>query len=255
MSRRSNPMRFDLQYPPEDAERYRTSRAVRSLLSDALQRRSVERMADTPHNFVVVIRGFAESRSSKPLPVFPDALTLGVAAPDIKQVEDFYGSGDKVMAESIYTAFTYLHKLGDALVGMLFGGEGERLVLHPEKRSQKPAHRAFYAMVDEHLGVLESWGGTEDVYLDYLDMLGASVNSKMVRDGYSGGWDQSVADLFPLCELTPWHRPLLLPVSESRFALAEVFNHDILPDFNITFRAFYNDLIPSMYGTSLWLTT
>lgn len=252
---RHNPMLFDLQYTPEDAERYRTSRAVRSLLSSALQQRNVERMADTPHNFVVVIRGFEASRTSKPLPVFSDALTLGVAAPDIKQVEDFYGSGDKAMAESIYTAFTYLHKLGDALVPMLFGDEGDRLLLHPEKRSQKAAHRAFYEMVDEHLGLLKAWADTEDAYLDYLDMLGASVNSKMVRDGYSAGWDQSVADLFPLCELTPWHRPLLLPVSENKFALAEVFNYDILPDFNITFRAFYNDLIPSMYGTSLWLTT
>jgi hypothetical protein len=79
----------------------------------------------------------------------------------------------------------------------------------------------------------------------------------MVREGYSGGWEQAFADLFPLCELTPPTRPLLLPVNpEAEYVSARpvaVFNKRIVPDFNKRFRAFYNKYIPTLYGGVEWL--
>jgi hypothetical protein len=31
-----------------------------------------------------------------------------------------------------------------------------------------------------------------------------------------------------------------------------VFNTRIVPDFNVRFRAFYNDLVPRFYGEAVW---
>jgi hypothetical protein len=82
-----------------------------------------------------------------------------------------------------------------------------------------------------------------------------------VREGYVGDWTQAFADLFPLCELTPASRPLLLPVFKrpEKDAMRlpqkayDVFNNVIVPDFNAKFREFYNGLIPTLYGEVIWV--
>lgn len=247
----SNPLRFDLQYTPEAVEQYRGSRAVRSLLSPALQRKNIERMANTPHNFVVVIRA---ASSPKPLPVFPNAVTLGLTAEGVEEVDKDSRQGQREGRESLYTAFTYLHRFGDYVTDNLTGMR----MYQPYARISNLGHDEFYAMTDAHLEALAEAGwarSTKAAYDIYTRLLGESVNSKMVREGYSQDWQQAFADLFPLCELTPPSRPLLLPVhaQAKRRSARRTFNEVIVPDFNVRFRAFYNNLIPSMYGTAVYI--
>ena len=244
---RHNPMRIDVRYTPEEADRYRDSRAVRSLLSPALQRRNVERMVDTPHNFVVVVQ---EDGEGSALPLFEDAVTLSLSLRGVHNNDfDFAADEDKRVRESLYTAFTILHRLGDLTLS------GVISLCLMKKRPSDPVYAGFYDMSDAHLEILEEAGwapSRQKAYAIYTRLLGESVNSKMVREGYSGEWDQAFADLLPLCELTPPSRPLLLPVhAEARRRSARrTFNEVIVPDFNVRFRAFYNNLIPSLYGTA-----
>lgn len=247
-----NPMRFDLQYTPEAVEKYRGSRAVRSILSPVLQRKSVERMAHTRHTFVVVIRSTAGLAGVADLPLFPNAVTLGLTIRDVAQQDEDNRQGKRELNESLYTAFTYLHRFGDTVT------EDINLwsLYRPHERRPNPVYMEFYAMTDAHLEALAEGGwarSPRDAYTIYSRLIGESVNSQMVREGYSQDWTQAFGDLFPLCELTPPSRPLLLPVhAEARRRSARrTFNEVIVPDFNVRFRDFYNNLIPSMYGTAV----
>jgi hypothetical protein len=254
--RRRNPIRFIAEYTPKKAQALKDSRAVRSMLSPALQQKSVARMVDSPHNFVVVIRDATSIRRGKP-PVFSDAVTLIVGLHDVSELDKDLEKGSRQLRESLYTAFTYLHRLGDRVADSLLGPSGDFL-LDPEARPDDPIYASFYQMVDEHLAWLEQDGKAfdrEDALANYIQMIFLSVNSKMVREGYADGWDQAFADLFPLCELTPPTRPLLLPVTDRKIPprIVGVFNDYIVPDFNASFRAFYNLLIPHLYGSEQWI--
>jgi hypothetical protein len=264
---RHNPLRIDVQYKPEEVALYQTSRAVRSVVSPALQRRNVERMIDTPHNFIVVL----ETRQGEEPPApSPGAVTLGIRVPRVADDDNYDPKFEKQFSEGIYTAFTYLHKLGDILTDKICGDDESRLpLLYPSDRPRDVLFKPFYRMVDNHLGFLEAYHGDdrEKAYYAYTRLIGESVNSKMVREGYSLDWMQAFADIFALCELTPASRPLLLPIEDPksrsapsrqwRPALPEqdvfVFNTFIVADFNKRFRAFYNTLIPSLYGRTFWL--
>ena len=252
--RRCNPMRFDVRYSKEvAAERSRESRAVRSVVSPALQAANVERMANSPHTFIVVVAPDYEDD----VVGTPGAVTLGVSISNVRDAEKFAEKRGRDMRESLYTAFTYLHRFGDQFVDDFVGSEEGYSLLDPEARPDDPIYASFYQMVDEHLAWLEQEGGVSYPVPEYLHMIGLSVNSKMVREGYADGWDQAFADLFPLCELTPPTRPLLLPVNpEAEYVSARpvaVFNKRIVPDFNKRFRAFYNKYIPTLYGSVEWL--
>ena len=267
---RHNPMRIDVRYKPEEVAEHTSSRAVRSLLSPALQRRNVERMVDTPHNFVVVIAARkhepdprrAQSPVILPFRVSsPDAVTLGIRVPRVAE-DDNYNTmvrSEKPFSESLYTAFTYLHKLGDILTNKLCGdGESRLRLLYPSDRPKDPLFKPFYRMIDSHLEFFEIYNNEdrERAYEVYIDFIATQVNSKMVREGYSMDWTQAFADIFALCELTPASRPLLLPVAGPSSHSEQdvfVFNQFIVADFNKRFRAFYNTLIPSLYGRTFWL--
>jgi hypothetical protein len=254
---RKNPLRFEAHYTTKAAARYRDSRAVRSILSAALQKRSVLRMANTPHNFVVVVQG-----EQGEMPVFEDAVTLGVSLENVSIVESEVfrpeGTGERETRESLYTAFTLLHRLGDVIFLRLWGDASPdsgtlAFWLKKARRSQDPAFVDFYAMLDDHLALLVDpvAPSLRGALSAYTLLLRKSVNSKMVREGYSSDWSQAFADLFPLCELTPASRPLLLPVANVPGMFDEIlaaFNEQVVPDFNVRFRAFYNRLIPSLYG-------
>ena len=253
-----NPLRIDVRYKPEEVAEHTSSRAVRSLLSPALQRRNVERMVDTPHNFVVVITPFL---FETPLTPSPDAVTLGIRVPRVAE-DDNYNTmvrSEKPFSESLYTAFTYLHKLGDILTNKLCGdGESRLRLLYPSDRPKDPLFKPFYRMIDSHLEFFEIYNNEdrERAYEVYIDFIATQVNSKMVREGYSMDWTQAFADIFALCELTPASRPLLLPVAGPSSHSEQdvfVFNQFIVADFNKRFRAFYNTLIPSLYGRTFWL--
>ena len=256
---RRNPMRFVIAYEPEQAEELKWSRAARSIISPALQRKNVERMANSPHNFVVMLRGgyhpVHRGWLAKP-PVFADAVTLVVSVSFAAEEDEESSGAGRANRESLYTAFTYLHKFGDAMVEAILGTgaiSGEDNLLAPRKRFEDNDYPMFYEMFDEHMALLEKvYSNRRNAYNAYTAFLQHAVNSKMVREGYSVNWTQALADLFPLCELTPPSRPLLLPVEAEKAGLppraATVFNESILPDFNVRFRAFYNDLVPRLYG-------
>jgi hypothetical protein len=223
----ANPMRFEARYTPEEADELRRTRAGRSVASLALRGKVVERMANTPHNFVVALKGSVK----KPVPRAPDAVTLVFNI----DLEDFEGGSDERTRAGIYTAFTYLHKFGDTvpLVPLAYEDRGVR---------RSPALTPLYNMIKEHLRLLK---GDAQYYRRGIH---ACVNSEMVREGYASNWRQAFSDLFPLCELTPPSRPLLLPISSAGSPKDKVFNDVIVPDFNKRFREFYAAYIPTLYG-------
>ena len=234
--------------PLDDADQH--FGVVRSILSPVLRQKNITRMANTPHNFVVVVQ---EDGEGSALPLFEDAVTLSLSLRGVHNNDfDYAADEDKRVRESLYTAFTILHRLGDVLYeDMIAGGS----LYAPEKRPSNNVYADFYKMADAHLEILEEAGwapSRQKAYAIYTRLLGESVNSKMVREGYSGQWDQAFADLFPLCELTPPSRPLLLPIfaQAGRRSAERTFSEQIVPDFNVRFRAFYNRLIPSLYGTA-----
>jgi hypothetical protein len=261
-------MRFDLQYTPEAVEQYRGSRAVRSILSPALQRKNVDRMANTRHNFVVVLRPHS---ATVDLPLFSDAVTLGLTVREVEGIDKDTTKGAKNNVESLYTAFTYLHRFGDHVTDSIAGGVS--LYLPHERaghlrRPSDPVYAEFYAMTDAHLEALAEAGWAPSIkaaYDIYTRLIGESVNSKMVREGYSLDWMQAFADLFPLCELTPPSRPLFLPFDEASMAMAhprpyrdwgKAYPAEVAEacsaygeEMNVRFRALYNTLIPALYGT------
>jgi len=226
---RHNPMRFEARYTPEEADELRRTRAGRSVASLALRGKVVERMANTPHNFVVALKGSVK----KPVPRAPDAVTLVFNL----DVEDFKGGSDERTRAGICTAFTYLHKFGDTvpLAPLDYDDRGVR---------RSPALTPLYKMIKEHLRLL----GPDNARQYYCWGIHACVNSRMVREGYASDWRQAFSDLFPLCELTPPSRPLLLPDLFVDSPKDKIFNDVIVPDFNKRFREFYAAYIPTLYG-------
>ena len=248
-------MRFETTYT-EKAEGYLgRSRAVRSIFSPALQQKSVERMANSPHNFVVFIRG--GDNDDWP-PVLADAVTLVVTPEDVADFESRFPE-DRTQRESLYTAFTYLHRFGDVVTGTLLGLTADTKPPHAplmDRSRRLPVYSLFYEMYDEHIDLLLPYTPTNnrmEAFGLYVSFIQRAVNSKMGREGYASGWEQGFADLFPLCELTPATRPLLLPINTGGLRSIEVFNESIVPDFNVRFRAFYNDLVPRLYGSEQWI--
>lgn len=253
--RRRNPMRFDVRYTPEEATEFdlKRTRAGRSVLSAAIQRKSVERMANTPHTFVVVLVG--DENQQKRVKGTPGAVTLALNIEDF----DYINESPPREGEGIYTAFTYLHKLGDATQIIAFVDDDIY------NRSKAANLKPLYTMMDTHIKILldaigdykeeaeDAWR-REGTYAEmmYLNGIGACVNSKMVREGYSADWTQAFADLFPLCEMTSPSRPLMLPIFRRDDGFPQkaydVFNEIIVPDFNVKFRAFYNNYVPTLYG-------
>jgi len=256
--RNRNPMRFVTDYGPEKAEGLKRSRAVRSILSEALQRKNVERMANSPHNFVVAIQ---EDKATKP-PTFADAVTLVVTPGAVAEIEkealdNAQHALQKLQSrESIYTAFTYLHRFGDMMADAIGSTQANLAYMtRPETRPKKTRYAMFYNMLDDYLALLEKVEPNRtDALITLVENIRYTVNSKMGREGYSSDWGQSFADLFALCELTPPTRPLLHPFTGGEeYEDIRIYNDLIVPDFNVRFRAFYNDLVPRLYGEAVWI--
>lgn len=245
---RRNPMRFDERYTSEQASDLKRTRAGRSVLSAALRKKSVERMANTPHTFIVVLWG--DYTTQKKVRGTPGAVTLGLSV-------DYFDMVDEARpreGEGIFTAFNYLHRLGDEVQTTAF------VDMDIYGRSSAAIFKPLYKMVDDHVRLLANALGVrkDEAEEMYLEGLNTCVNSHMVREGYSANWTQAFADLFPLCELTPPSRALLLPVfqrgeSDLPQKAYDVYNNVIVPDFNKRFREFYDAYIPTLYGKVVWV--
>jgi hypothetical protein len=186
---------------------------------------------------------------------------------------------------SVFTAFTYLHRFGDNIAPFImdiFWGrkpllddflavawgfqEADPSTLPADTRAN--LMKAFARLVAchevfvkhaENMGLV--WAAAQEILHTYAM---THINSKMVREHFSGGDGQAVADLFPLCELTSPSRPLFLPFDAERMEWGEpeAFKKTYLPldvvtcnaygkHMNVAFREFYDTLIPALYG-SVW---
>jgi hypothetical protein len=276
---RPNPLVFDNRFEvtPEVRERIRVDkdRAKASILSPAKQRAIEQATVDSPHNFRVLLGGWRKDTYA------PGMVTLHVAPPSLGNVVSFDGA-KKSESVSIFTAFTYIHRFGDRVVSELsisYGGTNpyylEEEVFHflrivfygdPSSLGQavgKAANlaRLLKACRDVHAEAkeaLQQQGYTRSTAAELVDCyVNTHVNSKMVREGYSSNSTQALADLFPLCELTPPSRPLFLPFDERRMEREtphrlSAQQAEILTTYgeqmNVRFRAFYNALVPALYG-------
>ena len=115
-----NPLIYDNRFDPEPMRRYPRSRTVASIVAPPRQRAQVERLAESPHTFRVVVVDDAFDRDLSSLSQ-PGCITLVV---DLKGVATVEAGTEKNVAEygkgarlGIYSAFTFLHRLGDALLG------------------------------------------------------------------------------------------------------------------------------------------
>ena len=304
---RRNPLTFDNRVPltPELRESIRASKArvAASVLSPAKHRAIEEATANSPHNFRVVIKPPQPRRTYDDDDfrlnqerlwsdvVRPYAVTL-VSTWDERAIRaegepDPFMSTAKARQGGIFTAFTYLHRLGDSIASWLFlpwvfdkddlisvVGRGYLPDLNASlevaaKRADVARvvdmardNNALLHRVAEDIKRYDSRG--EYLVLRYIE---THVNSKMVREGYSSEIGQSLADLFPLCEFTPPSRPLFLPFDETRMAMAypesatnwkRAYSAEVAAacsalgaEMNVRFRALYNTLIPALYG-SVW---
>lgn len=196
-----------------------------------------EKLATSPHNFRVVLLPAPQRLSAVEALARPDAITLvHIGQPRATQ------SRGEPTSESIYTAFTYMHRLGDEVLPDIL--RGSYLPLRPtdklfgqsqlngREETMNPAFVEAANRVRDELMALMSV--TLDALVDVsadaarrtvpfgslsyreqqdrLESVAASrVNSKMVREDYAANEGQAISDMFALAELTPPTRPLLRP--------------------------------------------
>lgn len=247
--RRKNPIDFTVAPGAREGIDMRR-RTTASMFSPIKQRAVTERALNTPHNYHVMLLPRYGYDTPLPQDVFaallrPNALTLAhIGEPP------FTKSRKTVESESIYTAFTYLHRLGDEVrADVLLGRRGAprptRYGRNEEKfpisRSILPApldlknpppdrdlalavRDAEQALLDLAMWLTDALAKVQDnvrrpfggmsrheQFDEVTLILADRVNSQMVREGYALDPRQAESDLFALAELTPPARPLLRP--------------------------------------------
>jgi len=122
---RRNPLIFDNRFDPEPMKRYPRSRVVASIVAPPRQRAQVERLADSPHTFRVIVVDAAPDLDAAQLAQMsqPGSITLVVLLATTAGAESAsviaakqFGRGAQV---GLYSAFTLLHRLGDVLLEVL----------------------------------------------------------------------------------------------------------------------------------------
>jgi hypothetical protein len=117
---RRNPLTFDNHFDPEPTRRYPRSRVVASIVAPPRQRAQVERLAESPHTFRVIVVDTVAGLDFASLSQ-PGCITLPL--PLAKAVEnELLRAGTEKEHErfSLYSAFTLLHRVGDALDAVVF---------------------------------------------------------------------------------------------------------------------------------------
>jgi len=271
--RRRNPLTFDnrVEMTPELRQIIRDNkdRVLASILAPAKHRAIEEATENSSHNFLVVVTDKYHDNESDMLGS-ENAVTLLVDVKEYTELSPLRTRAKRKQEESgIFTAFTYLHRFGDAILNgvrdafssekmskdlfltLLTAGQPDSNLLSEAFARLSACHSAFVT-------AKKSVGRGKAAEKMLLAYVASHVNSKMVREGYSASVGQSMADLFPLCELTPASRPLFLPFDAARmgidrpFAASEVAACNAYgKQMNVLFREFYNALIPALYG-SVW---
>ncbi len=205
----SNPLVFDNRFGPDPMARYPRSRVVASIVAPPRQRAQVERLAESPHTFRVVVLDKRDP-AEKTLAAYsePGTITLVTAL-------DVYKVGGLAAGANLFSAFTYLHRLGDQLVAfgvnVVLAGQPETGVLYTFSENQPsrylPANRPSPETMRLAERLAETWDFRfEGVSLSQMwQYVTTHTNSDMSRRGMvpasEGGYDQCVADWFALSEL------------------------------------------------------
>jgi hypothetical protein len=222
MARRQNPIDFTVTPGARESIDLRT-RTAASMYSPIKHRAIKEKLASSPHNFRVVLLprlGAAMTIADVAALSRPDAITLT----HMGQPPDTQSRGESV-SESIYTAFTYMHRLGDVAVRPYEFIRGEHDGLNPLEEAHWDLTDVINDAKDAAISALRDMSPALAAQARRYDereygyslgeifaqIIASRVNSKMVREGYAASRTQADADLFALAELTPPSRPLLRP--------------------------------------------
>ena len=230
---RRNPLTFDNRFDPEPMTRYPRSRAVASIVTPPRQRAQVQRLAESPHTFRVVVLDSAPQIYAQDLKTLsqPGCITLVIDLENVQYndlVSRFPGTYTPASAGvALYSAFTYLHRLGDVLYAEgillnagarnglmnLFNTDLDRLGVYIPS---SPVTRAYgsekthelakkVSDADVALGRASGWDDENTPYApEYLHgYIASHTNSDMSRRGIVSEvrWEQCVADWVALSEL------------------------------------------------------
>ena len=176
---------------------------------------------------------------------------------------------------SVMTGWAYMHRVGDSsllldsLRHLLYSlapwekkkgrASPERAVLHIWER-RKPNGYLPRRPTKKLIAAGQRLGDAREVAVARLVASGMTnakaeraldtfiqnnTNSKMSREGYSANPSQSVADWFPICELT--NSEVLLPSTDKNRAVRDALNA-FARDVNAAFPPFYDTLMASLVG-------
>ena len=230
---RHNPLSYENRFEPEPMKRYPRSRLVASLSAPPRQRAQEARMVESPHRFRVVVLednktmcAVSDTRDGAHVELMRSLAKPGVVTllTDLKN--------NNVSAEGllhIYSAFTFVHRLGDFIGAFIFPMFGVEPYTHPTSvydifnerhsdafvaRSAEPQTvSAYYALSraigDSGVRALTSndWKRHPDDPLSGRNILRRFIvthtNSDMHRKGKvkPAFWSQSVADWVALSEM------------------------------------------------------
>jgi hypothetical protein len=230
---KKNPLTFDNRFEPEPMGRYPRSRAVASIVAPPRQRAQVERLADSPHTFRVLvldrtINGYAEDYAQFSQ---PGCITLLLGLQDAYQSDFASLYPDQYTpvtgGVALYSAFTFLHRMGDLLsagietvlsgeaaagVDYLMNTYADRMLSYvPRYRGKPPPYVATEASRETRRlaealarGKFECDGYTAEQQQNYLrEYIASSTNSDMSRRGIvsRNNYNQCIADWVALSEM------------------------------------------------------
>lgn len=267
-----NPLVFDNRFAPEPMVRYPRSRLVASVAAPPRQRAQIERLADSPHTFVVVVLDGPTGQYSRRMQEFarPNAITLLTSLSEMAE-GDFGGPG---AANHLLSAFQYLHRLGDvlfpdiekALNGHMgttprdFMATRTYAAWMPDRKLSLATRRRAEELGAAHLAIYEELVPRVPMYKmdQYVrDYIATHTNSYMSRRGVEIDYTQCVADWVALSELPsararrgrnePW---LLLPPTPGKYPKhVEEVLHQYGDQINEYFPAFVQALLDDLDGS------
>jgi len=276
---RRNPITFDNRFAPAPLKRYPRSRAVASIVAAPRQRAQVERLAESPHTFRVIVLdeplfGLGAAMDNAK----PGSITLPISLKSVEEAEeDARVEGVPSGKVGLFSAFTFLHRVGDALFPVIYNviekGDVRGLVdgtweddiggayFLPESHSISKRTLALARKVAKAAAV-----PIDDSYLTY-EYVATHTNSHISRSGFlERGWgdnpenfldddfSQCVADWVALSEMPsararpgrgePW---LLFPPQDSTHPDAKLLRRyaDII---NKHFPPFIQSLLDDLEG-------
>jgi hypothetical protein len=229
---KKNPLIFDNRFDPEPMNRYPRSRAVASIVAPPRQRAQVERLADSPHTFRVLVldrtvNGYAEDYAQFSQ---PGCITLLLGLQDTYN-SDFVSRYPGVYTPAtggvaLYSAFTFLHRMGDLLAAgiqtvlsgnanggvddLLYTGSDRMLSYVPRYRGKPPPYvpteasretrRLAEALARGKFEYEGHWIDQQEYLRSYI---ASSTNSDMSRRGIvsTTTYSQCVADWVALSEM------------------------------------------------------